>query len=460
MLHQLNISTGKIGPELNFGRFKLSKSLTNSNMKKLFTLLALTILFIHTVQSQTNPLITSWEINTNGSTGYMGYTTNVKSVQYSTTSVYVKTNDIADYIPVNAGGGMGQIDWWPNNPWFPDSMGYTFRFRLNPVQNTGTPVSPPYGHIGVWRNGVSIYSPLDAKSWNNDTTWFQNAFYWEHLLAETFDVCWGHPNQSLEYHTHQSPSCVYDQLDSNNHSPIIGFAFDGFPIYGCYAYTNTNGTGAIKRMKSSYRMRNITDRTTLPGNISLPANLYGPALSVVPLGGYQEDFEYVQGLGDLDEHNGRFCITPEYPSGIYAYFVTLDDNLIPVYPYAIGRTFYGKIYQADGNMGPNSGYVTISEPVTTYTPAPNSTSQVEIKSALEVYPNPASDQLNFLLKSNDFTSIMKGEIYNLSGQIVLSGDVSTNRNYAFNTSELSPGTYVLKITTKDKIFSAQFIVTQ
>ncbi|MGB3079292.1 MAG: YHYH protein [Saprospiraceae bacterium] len=410
--------------------------------------------------AQMNPLITSWKLNTTGATGYLGYTSNVKQVLYSTTSVYVKTNDLADYIPVNAGSGMGQVDWWPNNPWFPDSMGYTFRFRLNPTQNTGTPKKPPYGHIGVWVNGVSIYNPLDAKSYNNDATWFQNAFYWEHLLAETFDSCWGHPNQSHEYHTHQSPSCVYDQTDSLNHSPIIGFAFDGFPVYGCYAYTNTNGTGAIKRMKSSYRMRTMADRTTLPNGTVLAPAFYGPSFETVPLGGYQEDFEYVAGLGDLDDHNGRFCITPEYPLGIYAYFVTLDSTLTPVYPYAIGQTFYGKIIQTDGNMGPNSGFVTISEPVTNYIPSTTGVNEIETIMDIVVFPNPASDVINFVLKSNDFTSILKGEIFSQSGELIYSNDVNTNRYYAFSTSSLSSGIYYLKITSNNRSFTTKFMVTK
>ncbi len=431
-------------------------------MKKkiLFTIIGICLTAMTASIAQINPLITSWKLNTTGATGYLGYTTNVKQVLYSTTSVYIKTNDLADYIPVNAGSGGGQIDWWPNNPWFPDSMGYTFRFRLNPTQNTGAPKKPPYGHIGVWVNGVSIYNPLDAKSYNNDTTWFQNAFYWEHLLAETFDSCWGHPNQSHEYHTHQSPSCVYDQTDSLNHSPIIGFAFDSFPVYGCYAYANTNGTGAIKRMKSSYRMRIMADRTTLPDGTILSPALYGPSLTTIPLGGYQEDFEYVPGLGDLDDHNGRFCITPEYPLGIYAYFVTLDSTLTPVYPYAIGQTFYGNIIQTDGNMGPNSGFVTISETVTNYNPSTTGFNQIETILDIVVFPNPASDQINFVLKSNDFTSILKGEIFSQAGELIYSNDVNTNRYYAFSTRYLPSGIYYLKITSNSKSFATKFIVTK
>ena len=279
-------------------------------------------------------------------------------------------------------------------------------------------------------------------------------------MAETFDSCWGHPNQSHEYHTHQSPSCVYDQTDSLNHSPIIGFAFDGFPIYGCYAYTNVNGTGPVKRMAPSYRMRNIADRTTLPNGTILSPLYYGPDLTDVPLGGYQEDFEYVPGLGDLDDHNGRFCITPEYPLGTYAYFVTLDSTLTPVYPYAIGQTFYGTIIPSDGNMGPNSGFVNITETVTNYVPSSSGLFEVETQMELQLFPNPASEQISFILKSNDFDSKLKGYLFNETAELLMSGEVSTNRYYAFDVSKYAPGIYFLKITDGAKTYNKRFVVSR
>lgn len=443
-------------------------------MRKIIIPITISFLCFLNAFGQTDPMITSWKLNTTGAKGYGGYTTNVKQVLYSNTSVYIKTNDIADYIPANAGAGAGQVDWWPNNPWFPDSMGYTFRFRLNPTPNTGPPVKPPYGHVGVWTNGVSIYSPLDAKSYNGDTTWFQNAYFWEHLLLQTFDSCWGHPNGSKEYHTHQSPACVYDQKDNTKHSPIIGYAFDGYPIYGCYGYTNANTPGAVKRMRTSYRLRNITVRTSLPDGTVLPPSRYGPPVdpaknflssnqspATAPLGAYQEDYEYIAGLGDLDDHNGRTCVTPEYPQGTYAYFVTLDSTLTPEFPYALGLTYYGTINKQDGNLGPNSGYVNITESVTNYIPkATAGINRADITTELEVFPNPSSDQISFLVKSNDFTTVLKGEIYNQKGQLIITGDVASNRNYAYNTSDLAAGTYYLKITTDKKTYSTKFIVTK
>ena len=55
------------------------------------------------------------------------------------------------------------------------------------------------------------------------------------------------------------------------------------------------------------------------------------------MGTYIEDYEYVEGLGDLDQYNGRFCVTPEYPLGVYAYFCTLDGTTgNPKFPYFVG----------------------------------------------------------------------------------------------------------------------------
>ena len=34
------------------------------------------------------------------------------------------------------------------------------------------------------------------------------------------------------------------------------------------------------------------------------------------------------GEGDLDEHNGRYCVTPDFPNGVYAYFATISDGFV------------------------------------------------------------------------------------------------------------------------------------
>jgi hypothetical protein len=124
------------------------------------------------------------------------------------------------------------------------------------------------------------------------------------------------------------------------HSPLLGFAFDGFPVYGAYGFANANGSGGVRRIVSGYQLRSITTRTTLPNGTQLPPNQYGPAVSTqYPLGYYLEDFEYVTGLGDLDTYNGRVAVTPEYPAGTYCYWTTMDAAGNTAYPYVVGPSY-------------------------------------------------------------------------------------------------------------------------
>lgn len=111
------------------------------------------------------------------------------------------------------------------------------------------------------------------------------------------------------------------------HSPIIGFAYDGNPIYGPFAYQDPlDPESSIVRMTSSY---------SLNGSRS-----GGPSLTKYPLGSFVNDYTYRHKSGSLDENNGRFCLTPDFPEGVYAYFLTIDSNQEPKYPYFIGENFY------------------------------------------------------------------------------------------------------------------------
>jgi len=128
------------------------------------------------------------------------------------------------------------------------------------------------------------------------------------------------------------------QLDDNEvvinskHSPIIGWSYDGNPIYGPYGYSDPNNNNSpIKKINSSYTQKNITNR---------------PDVSLFPYGSFIEDYEYSES-GDLDEFNGRFTKTPEFPNGVYAYFATVDTNasgsIIGKFPYFIGNKYRSSI---------------------------------------------------------------------------------------------------------------------
>lgn len=103
----------------------------------------------------------------------------------------------------------------------------------------------------------------------------------------------------------------------------------------------------------------------------LTAGQRGPAISdTYPLGCFIQDYKYAAGSGDLDEFNGRFGKTPEYPDGIYAYFVATDENLDPVYPFVVGPSYYGTVETS--NVGPNAGSSVPTEKVETYFSSCNS----------------------------------------------------------------------------------------
>ena len=111
------------------------------------------------------------------------------------------------------------------------------------------------------------------------------------------------------------------------HSPIIGFAYDGNPIYGPFAHENPLDTqSSIVRMTSSYILK--------------PSRSFGPSTQDYSLGSFIQDYEYRHKTGSLDQNNGRYCVTPDYPNGVYAYFVTIDSQQVPQFPYIIGDNFY------------------------------------------------------------------------------------------------------------------------
>jgi len=123
---------------------------------------------------------------------------------------------------------------------------------------------------------------------------------------------------------------------SNAHSSIIGYAYDGNPIYGPYGYNDPAG-GVVKCLESGY-------------SLSIKSNR--PSTSLYPSGFFIEDYEFTKS-GDLDEYNGRFCVTPEYPNGVYAYFCTINsvssdtggvfnNYRRPLFPYVIGHEYKSK----------------------------------------------------------------------------------------------------------------------
>ena len=419
--------------------------------------------------AQTNPAITSWLKNTTGITGrhyVSGNPTpivdavlaNVQTVQYSSNWVYVTTNGIPAYITGPFLDGNPSLATTRN--------GAIFKLPLNPTQNTGTATVTTGGNIGLFKNGVALFDYRDGVSYKlstnqicggpiqgctGDGVWNRDA-----IVAERggFDCAKAHPAMG-NYHHHQNPSAFNLDLtvlsticdtypsdglyviNSSEHAPLIGFAYDGFPIYGAYGYANADGTGGIVRMKSSYQLRNIISRTVDADGTDVAD---GPAVSTTyPLGYFREDYEFVSHPSDpsyLDIHNGRFCVTPEYPAGIYCYFATVDANHNSAYPYVVGPTFYGNKTAVK--------VTSITETTTQYT---LSTADYNLSSLnIKIYPNPAQDFI--AIQSDVIEEDLNVTLIDVLGKVIQTNKILQGSTLAIiETNSLYNGVYFVKVAS-------------
>jgi hypothetical protein len=120
---------------------------------------------------------------------------------------------------------------------------------------------------------------------------------------------------------------IKDSGGTTTHSDIIGWAYDGNPIYGSYGYSDPNETRLVKKLEPGYSQANIENR---------------PSTSSFPFGYFVEDYEFTNS-GDLDQYNGRFGKTKDFPEGVYAYFATVNTNndggIVGKFPYFIGNEY-------------------------------------------------------------------------------------------------------------------------
>jgi hypothetical protein len=316
----------------------------------------------------------------------------VQEVYSSSNFVYLRTS------------GLGQHTM---GPWYndatrtvtfvnlPKNSKTLYRIPRNPTVPAGKTLIGG-GTIAYTVDGLSIFDARDALAWNGSTETMSgntSAYWWRDAWVNegiTFDPGLAHQPQDGTYHYHANPLATRyllgDHVDLNpvtkiysestnavaKHSPILGWIPDGFPLHGPYGYSSaSNSASGLRRMVSGYVLRdgqNGTDNLTTAGRASLPAwslraynvssGIAGPAISTsYPLGRYTEDYAYLgdltnaatslpykQGVEfDLDEYNGRWCVTPEFPGGTYAYFATIKADGTVTYPYIIGRSYYGTL---------------------------------------------------------------------------------------------------------------------
>ena len=201
-----------------------------------------------------------------------------------------------------------------NNPNGISEQSYSFSFPVNPTKNKGyTKYNVPQ-NFGIAINGVP-FDPYAAEWWGNirNGDWQYNALGGGINLG--LDDNNAHVQPTGAYHYHGLPEGLIDTLPDTRHSPLVGWAGDGFPIYLSRGYKKAKeASNSYKTLTSSYILR-TGSRPDGPGG------KYD--------GTFEEDFRYKKKAGNLDRANGRFQVTPEYPDGIYCYILTQEWPVIP-----------------------------------------------------------------------------------------------------------------------------------
>jgi hypothetical protein len=269
--------------------------------------------------------------------------------------------------------------------------------------NRGTRTAIPAGIVGISSVGLVMHGVRSGTTVIGPTG---VAFNINAIVAGVRgeDIYSGKPTVNGAYHYQDNRFITNDAWDvittwtpgytnSDGHSKIIGWSRDGYPIYGSFGYLDPlDKNSTVVKLASGYQLDLRPDRpvnrslvlngsyvstttfvvysatgispgmnltgigissgtkiTSLVGNsivINNPITLGSGSIIAAsyPPGIFVEDFSHSIGLPNgLDQHNGRYCVTPEFPEGTYAYFLTENSQGTPEYPYIIGNTYYGSL---------------------------------------------------------------------------------------------------------------------
>ncbi|MEZ4576226.1 MAG: YHYH protein [Vampirovibrionales bacterium] len=205
------------------------------------------------------------------------------------------------------------------NPGNPNRIGVQHIVMRVPAQPVLTDTATPVKEPGVAVNGV-IFDPGAAEFYKGDPTlgWQYEAL--SGALPLGFDESHAHVQPTGKYHYHGLPTLLMANLkvQADHHSPQVGWAADGFPIYALYGFSDPNNPKSeVVEMTASYQLK-PGKRPTANGQ---PGGRYD--------GTFTADYTYTAGAGSLDECNGTWTVTPDHPEGTYAYFLTRHYPFVP-----------------------------------------------------------------------------------------------------------------------------------
>lgn len=223
----------------------------------------------------------------------------------------------------------------PDNPNTISEQNVSAQFTLCPtiVSEIGVQAGGPSGAIAYAINSVK-FDPATAGRCNDSGSCSlargQGRWSIEALGHETFDfgddMNHAHVQPTGEYHYHGMPELLLDFLGQDTSMTLVGWASDGFPVYARYAFSDLNDAKSpMKVIQPSWKLKSapddgrpthVTQLTGGPGQGNTSQN------TPISMGAFTQDYEYVEGSGDLDQCNGRVGVTPEFPDGIYYYMVT------------------------------------------------------------------------------------------------------------------------------------------
>ncbi len=278
-------------------------------------------------------------------------------------------------LPMCTGNGAG---YWPPGPNCPaDQSNVDFSVTLKPRPNTETDNTKrcylPMGMQGMFVHGVQFYGWADGLDYKGDGYWHNIALAFEYY---DFDICYGHGTNLGEYHHHTYSPCLAELLGDQGltHSPVYGFARDGYPIYGpwqdsgqlaqsCWKKRDYDGentaaggwgcmTSSSDTTNKGKRRCTLDDPWDPTSTTTITSDYYGPSTSDTVVsqsgnsytavsGSYWEDFYYDSDCGDsggvyLNQYNGH-----DHDDLGFHYHLTVDSDGLPQFPFGIGPQFYG-----------------------------------------------------------------------------------------------------------------------
>ncbi len=303
--------------------------------------------------------------------------------------------------------------------------------------------SCPFWVFGVAVNGLE-FDPIANEFFRNSSTGQLNREWNLNALSPSvnlgLDMNQAHVQPNGKYHYHGDPTRFIEVMEvaSDRHSPIIGYAADGFPIYYRYVYADPTGAStSVVDATSGYTLR----PGTRPGDgVSAPNGVYD--------GTYTQDYQYSPPEGCLlDECNGRFAVTPDHPAGTYYYVLTSSYPVIP-------RCLSGVPDKAFTIGPPPQGCAT-STAAQICTISSVDTDPEALADGISISPNPATDRVRVTFTAEHLREHVRGiRLFDQRGRLV---HQTTAIDDPIDVSALAAGHYYIRIDIDGAEFTTLFI---